>query len=105
MPDTDNSLNRLLVILILSRAFKTIGESRPLILSIGGGCDFYLCAHGRQLTMMFARLKKNRFPLKPKLFTIRWYPSNRSCCVNPGDKRLRPQQIPPLMVRKAEWRR
>ncbi|MGD2094835.1 MAG: hypothetical protein PVH77_07505 [Phycisphaerales bacterium] len=53
---------------------------------------------------MFSILKKSKFILKPKLFTIRWYPSSRSC-VNPGGRRVKPQQMPPLMVRKAEWRR
>ena len=53
---------------------------------------------------MFDKLKKNKFLLKPTLFTIHWYPSNRSC-VNSGSQKLKPQQMPPLMVRKAEWRR
>jgi hypothetical protein len=53
---------------------------------------------------MFAALKKHKLPLKPKLFTIRWYRSDKSC-VNPGSGRVSPQQMPPLMVRKAEWRR
>jgi hypothetical protein len=25
--------------------------------------------------------------------------------VNPGGRKISPQQMPPLMVRKAEWRR
>jgi len=54
--------------------------------------------------MTFARLKKQRLFLKPGLFAIRWYPSSRSC-VNPGSRTVSPQQMPPLMVRKAEWRR
>jgi hypothetical protein len=49
-------------------------------------------------------LKRNRLPLKPQLFTIRWYPSNKSC-VKPGSRRVKPENMPPLMVRKAEWRR
>jgi hypothetical protein len=53
---------------------------------------------------MFGKLKKNRLPLKPKLFTIQWYPSARSC-VNQGSRRVKPEHMPPLMVRKAEWRR
>ncbi|MHC4226423.1 MAG: hypothetical protein ACYSW0_03255 [Planctomycetota bacterium] len=48
-------------------------------------------------------MKKNRIQLKPKLFTIYWYPSDRSC-VHPSGKKVSPQQMPPLMVRKAEWR-
>ncbi|MBN1805408.1 MAG: hypothetical protein JW837_09170 [Sedimentisphaerales bacterium] len=54
--------------------------------------------------MMFTRLKKFRLSLKPKLFTIRWYPSSRSC-VSSGKRKVKAQQMPPLMVRKAEWRR
>jgi hypothetical protein len=53
---------------------------------------------------MFGRLKKNRFLLKAKLFTLRWYPSSRSC-LPVGNHRRPPQQMPPLMVRKPEWRR
>jgi len=53
---------------------------------------------------MFGKLKKNKLPLKIKPFTVRWYPSNRSC-VSAADRRVKPQQMPPLMVRKAEWRR
>ncbi|MHC4752379.1 MAG: hypothetical protein ACYTFW_21205, partial [Planctomycetota bacterium] len=82
----------------------TIRESCCRNWSIDGGCSFYRPVHAGQLTMMFAKVKKNILPLEPKLFTIRWYPSNR-VCVNPGNRRIRPQQMPPLMVRKAEWRR
>lgn len=32
------------------------------------------------------------------------YPSERSC-VKPDMRHVRPQQLPPLMVRKAPWRR
>ena len=53
---------------------------------------------------MFGKLKKDKLPLKIELFTIRWYSSNRSCA-NAGRQRLNPRQMPPLMVRKAEWRR
>ncbi|MHC4654163.1 MAG: hypothetical protein ACYS91_03985 [Planctomycetota bacterium] len=53
---------------------------------------------------MFGKLKKDKLPLKIKLFTIRWYPSSRSCA-NTDRQRLNPQHMPPLMVRKAEWRR
>jgi hypothetical protein len=53
---------------------------------------------------MFAMLKKIRLSLKPRLFFIRWYPSSRSC-VRPGSRKVKAQQMPPLMVRKAEWRR
>jgi hypothetical protein len=61
---------------------------------------------------MFGKLEKNKLPLDIngfdkltiKLFNIRWYPSNRSC-VSRANKRANPQQMPPLMVRKPEWRR
>ena len=53
---------------------------------------------------MFNKLRKKVFPFKTKLFNIRWYPSNVSC-VNTGNRKIKPQQMPPLMVRKAEWRR
>ncbi|MHC4570762.1 MAG: hypothetical protein ACYS0C_01620 [Planctomycetota bacterium] len=54
--------------------------------------------------MILKRLRKNKLPLNIKLFDIRWYPSNKSC-VNTGGQKLKPHQMPPLMVRKAEWRR
>ncbi|MHC4641081.1 MAG: hypothetical protein ACYS32_05505 [Planctomycetota bacterium] len=53
---------------------------------------------------MISKLKKYRHPLKIELFTLRWYPSSRSCSHN-SRRRLNPHQMPPLMVRKAEWRR
>ncbi|MBN1362232.1 MAG: hypothetical protein JW993_16675 [Sedimentisphaerales bacterium] len=59
---------------------------------------------GIPITMIFGRLRKHRFLLKAKLFTLRWYPSSRSC-VCTGNPRRPPQQMPPLMVRKPEWRR
>jgi hypothetical protein len=53
---------------------------------------------------MFAKLRKDRFLLKTKLFTLRWYPSGRSC-VRIGRRTPPLQQMPPLMVRKPDWRR
>ena len=35
---------------------------------------------------------------------VKWYPSNRSC-IKQDMTHVRPQQMPPLMVRKAAWRR
>ncbi len=56
---------------------------------------------------MFRRSKKNTMPplalleeLKPD---IRVYPSQRSC-VRANMNHVRPEQLPPLMVRKAAWR-
>jgi len=53
---------------------------------------------------MFTKPKKDGFLLKTKLFILRWYPSSR-CCINIGNHRRPPQLMPPLMVRKPEWRR
>jgi len=55
-------------------------------------------------TYMFGLFKKDKFILKIKLFTVRWFPSIRSC-TSVGTHRRPPQQMPPLMVRKPEWRR
>ncbi|MHC4186773.1 MAG: hypothetical protein ACYSRQ_01130 [Planctomycetota bacterium] len=54
--------------------------------------------------MMFSKLKKNKLCFKSELFEIKWYPNTRSCVHSVG-KRAKPQQMPPLMVRKAQWRR
>ncbi|MCD4831130.1 MAG: hypothetical protein K8R02_04890 [Anaerohalosphaeraceae bacterium] len=35
---------------------------------------------------------------------VKWYPSNRSC-VKADMNNSTPSQMPPLMVRKAAWRR
>ncbi|MHC4620309.1 MAG: hypothetical protein ACYTEQ_21380 [Planctomycetota bacterium] len=53
---------------------------------------------------MFGTLKKDKLPLKIEVFKLRWYPTARSCANRRGRKPT-PQQMPPLMVRKAEWRR
>ena len=53
---------------------------------------------------MFNRFKKNRFNITTSLFTLQWYPSNR-CCINIANRKAKIKQMPPLMVRKAEWRR
>jgi len=58
----------------------------------------------RPNTSMFGKLRKDKFLLKTKLFTLRWYPSGRSC-IRPGKHRPPLQQMPPLMVRKPDWRR
>jgi len=52
---------------------------------------------------MFAK-SKNKFPLNIKLFEIRWYQNSKSC-VKPGNRKFKPHQMPPLMVRKPQWRR
>ena len=53
---------------------------------------------------MFGKTKKSILLRKSRLFEVRWYPSNRSCVSN-GSQRVKAQQMPPLMVRKAQWRR
>jgi hypothetical protein len=53
---------------------------------------------------MLLKLKKNTVNLKSAIFSIRWYPNSRSCANTPNRK-PKLQQMPPLMVRKAEWRR
>jgi len=53
---------------------------------------------------MVGKLEKNKLFKNIKMFNIRWYPSSRSC-VNFANRKAKPQLMPPLMVRKAEWRR
>jgi hypothetical protein len=97
-----NLINILLCSYILS---KTIDKSFRLNWPIGINKDTgSIVFTGKMVYKMFAKLKKIRLSLKPKLFIIRWFPSSRSC-VKPGNRKVKPQQMPPLMVRKAEWRR
>jgi hypothetical protein len=85
---------------------KTIGKSPrlnlPIVLTVIQVLS--LITGEKWFRMMFTKFKKISLSLKPKLFFIRWYPSSRSC-VRPNNRRIKPQQMPPLMVRKAEWRR
>jgi len=55
---------------------------------------------------MFNLLKKRSLTWnwKTKDVEISLYPSNRSC-VKQDMSNVRPHQMPPLMVRKAMWRR
>ena len=39
-----------------------------------------------------------------RVHDVKWYPSDHSC-VRRNMNIVRPQQMPPLMVRKAAWRR
>ncbi|NLW84302.1 MAG: hypothetical protein GXY41_07875 [Phycisphaerae bacterium] len=57
--------------------------------------------------MMFRRKKKE--PTPPPLLEelapdIRVYPSQRSC-IRLNMSHVRPEHLPPLMVRRAAWRR
>ncbi len=38
------------------------------------------------------------------IYNVRWYPNSRSC-IKISSEHRKPQNTPPLMVRKAEWRR
>ena len=40
---------------------------------------------------------------KISIYKIRWYPFSKNF-VTDGSKRIKIQQLPPLMVRKADWR-
>ena len=53
---------------------------------------------------MLELFKKDDLPPKREVLTLEWYPSERSCRVQ-GSKANRLKRVPPLMVRKAEWRR
>lgn len=63
--------------------------------------EFYCVIIG---VRMLKRITRRQHELKPKVFRIRWYPNNRSCISGEG-RRVKANQMPPLMVRKAEWRR
>jgi len=52
---------------------------------------------------MFGKFKKKKLALKPELFTVCWYPSSKSY-LNIGSRKVKLRQMPPLMVRKPEWR-
>lgn len=53
---------------------------------------------------MFNKLKKKVLSQKPpELRKIRWYSTHKNN--KNGKQKIQPQQVPPLMVRKPEWRR
>jgi hypothetical protein len=53
---------------------------------------------------MFNWLKKLFTRQKPEQDDLRLYPNTRSC-VRSDMSSVQPQQMPPLMVRKASWRK
>ncbi|MGA2069852.1 MAG: hypothetical protein ABSG97_00750 [Sedimentisphaerales bacterium] len=53
---------------------------------------------------MFGTAKTGKLAIKPQLMAIRWYPSSR-CFGSAKRHKSRPNLMPPLMVRKPEWRR
>jgi len=53
---------------------------------------------------MFDLLKVKKNAFCSHLRTLCWFPSDRSCSpAKPQENK--PKKVPPLMVRKAEWRR
>ncbi len=53
---------------------------------------------------MLSDNKKSPFIANLKTFEIKWYPNGTSCLTS-GQRTVKPAHVPPLMVRKAEWRR
>jgi hypothetical protein len=53
---------------------------------------------------MMKRVPNKKPPWPILNYTIRVYPSSLGC-VKPNMNRVKPEQMPPLMVRKAGWRR
>jgi len=53
---------------------------------------------------MFRKRPKKNLHIEVPIFEVRWYPNSTSCSPRPNH-RTGPHQVPPLMVRKAEWRR
>ena len=53
---------------------------------------------------MFGTAKTDKLAIKPQLMAIRWYPSSR-CFGSSTRRKSKLNLMPPLMVRKAEWRR
>jgi hypothetical protein len=39
-----------------------------------------------------------------KIYELKWYP-NGTTCLSSGQHTIKPAHVPPLMVRKAQWRR
>ena len=39
-----------------------------------------------------------------KIYELKWYPKGITC-LSPGHRSVKPVNVPPLMVRKAQWRR
>ncbi|AQT69578.1 hypothetical protein STSP2_02771 [Anaerohalosphaera lusitana] len=55
---------------------------------------------------MFTRIKeilKYKHDWQIEKRDVTWYPSDRSC-VRPDMKKVKPHQLPPLMVKKPAWR-
>jgi hypothetical protein len=69
--------------------------------------DSIIAGNSRQVSKdltMFSTAKTGKLAIKPQLIAIRWYPSSR-CFGSAKRHKSRPNLMPPLMVRKPEWRR
>ena len=113
--DCNESVNQLLVADIILQLRADLGRIRFVenlqklsFKSTDNKCCKLICPlkiiMKRKGPVMSGKLKKNVFPFKARVFNIRWYPSSKSC-VHANRRNINPQQMPPLMVRKAEWRR
>lgn len=60
--------------------------------------------HSQMLGKLINKLFRVERPWANVQPTIRIFPSSRSC-VKHNMQHVRPEQMPPLMVRKAAWRR
>jgi hypothetical protein len=53
---------------------------------------------------MFRKEKKHKLFTELQIVRIQWYPGSRNSA-NGKNKKIGTENLPPLMVRKAEWRR
>ena len=67
------------------------------------GIVFYGYA-GLVMTFKLRKKKNISSDWNVRVHDVKWYPSDHSC-VRRNMNIVRPQQMPPLMVRKAAWRR
>jgi hypothetical protein len=59
---------------------------------------------GLDMTFKLKKKKNRCSDWEVRVHDVKWYPSDHSC-VRQNMNIVRPQQMPPLMVRKAAWRR
>lgn len=62
--------------------------------------DFYNTEDGPAACEKYDRL----FRTNLKIYELKWYPKGITC-LTPGHRSVKPANVPPLMVRKAQWRR
>ncbi|MHC4636304.1 MAG: hypothetical protein ACYTBP_03595 [Planctomycetota bacterium] len=53
---------------------------------------------------MIRKTKKNRHFHDIEIYEVKWFPNAKSC-ISSTSRRVKPNLLPPLMVRKADWRR